>query len=73
MIARASDGVGRVLAEAELRGPDPYELTADLLAWAAAMGSIGRIKGTGALGPLDAFTLVDLQDACARMGLISVT
>jgi len=73
VIARASDGVGRVLAEAELRGPDPYELTADLLAWAAAMGSTGRINGTGALGPLDAFELVDLKDACARMGLISVT
>lgn len=73
VVARASDGVGRVLAEAELRGPDPYELTADLLAWAAAMAAVGRINGTGALGPLDAFTLNELQDACARMGLTSVT
>jgi short subunit dehydrogenase-like uncharacterized protein len=73
VVARASDGVGRVLADVELRGPDPYELTAELLAWAAAMSSVGRIHGTGALGPLDAFTLIDLKDACARMGLTSIT
>lgn len=73
VLARASDGVGRELASSELHGPDPYDLTAELLAWSAAMAADGRINGAGALGPLDAFTPDELLDACACMGLVSTT
>ncbi|MHB1166416.1 MAG: saccharopine dehydrogenase NADP-binding domain-containing protein [Candidatus Nanopelagicales bacterium] len=68
--ARALDGVGRVLGEALVEGPSPYDLTADLLAWAAAMLATGREQGTGALGPADAFGLPALVDGCAAMGLV---
>jgi short subunit dehydrogenase-like uncharacterized protein len=68
-VARCLDGVGRPLSRARVEGPSPYDLTADLLAWAAAMLLTGRHLGVGALGPVDAFGLDALVAGCADMGL----
>lgn len=68
-VARTLDGVGRQLTRVQVRGPSPYDLTADLLAWAAAMLVTGRATGPGALGPADAFGLDELERGCADLGL----
>ncbi len=72
VVARASDGVGRVLSEVRVEGPSPYDLTGELLAWGAAMLLTGRALGTGVQGPVDAFGLAALQQGCADMGLARV-
>lgn len=68
-IARAFDGIGTQLGQVEVHGPNGYDLTAELLAWAAAMAATGRLQGTGALGPAQAFGLDALIEGCAEMGL----
>jgi hypothetical protein len=68
-VARVLDGVGRELSRVQVEGPSPYDLTAELLAWAAAMLVTGRAQGIGALGPADAFGLPALVAGCADMGL----
>ncbi|MGI9196952.1 MAG: saccharopine dehydrogenase family protein [Candidatus Nanopelagicales bacterium] len=70
--ADASDAVGRPLASVRLEGPSPYDLTADLLAWGAAMAAT-RTVAPGAHGPVDAFGLEHLERGCADMGLVAVT
>ena len=70
-VARTKDGVGRVLSSVRIEGPTPYELTADLLAWAAAM-LLTHPADAGALGPVDAFGLEGLERGCADIGLRQV-
>jgi short subunit dehydrogenase-like uncharacterized protein len=69
VLARTTDAVGRELSRVRVEGPSPYDLTADLLAWTAAMLATGQARGTGALGPVDAFGLEALVTGCADMGL----
>ena len=80
-VAEAFDGIGRKVASAVVEGPSPYELTAELLAWAAAQAVAGNLAGAGALGPADAFGSSDdpiatraqhLIDGCAALGLVRV-
>ncbi len=68
--AIVTDAVGRDLAAYGLRGPDPTSLTADLLAWAAAMFATGREQATGALDPISAFGPRALHAACPAIGLV---
>lgn len=68
-VAVAYDGVGRLLDQVTVEGPNPYELTAETLAWGAAMLQAGRTTEVGALGPTDAFGLAAFVDGCSRMGL----
>lgn len=70
--ADASDAVGRALDSVQLVGPSPYDLTADLLAWGAAMAATHDIA-PGAHGPVEAFGLGALERGCADMGLVAVT
>lgn len=70
VVARTRDGVGRELSRAVVTGPSPYDLTAELLAWGAALLLSGRTSRTGALGPIDAFGIAEVVDGCARMGLV---
>lgn len=70
--ADATDAVGRPLGSVRLDGPSPYDLTADLLAWGAAMAATHEVA-PGAHGPVDAFGLDALERGCADMGLIAVT
>ena len=55
-----------------VEGPSPYDLTADLLAWGAAMLLTRQESGPGTLGPADAFGLDALIDGCAALGLARV-
>ncbi len=68
-IAQVVDGVGRELSRVRVDGPSPYDLTAELLAWGAAMLHTRRESGAGVLGPADAFGLDALVDGCAALGL----
>ena len=68
-VARTLDGVGRELSSVRVEGPSPYDLTAELLAWAAAMLLTRQEKAVGALGPADAFGLDALVAGCSDIGL----
>jgi short subunit dehydrogenase-like uncharacterized protein len=70
IVALAGDAEGRELAQVRLRGPDPYTLTARLLAWGARRAAGHGLAGTGALGPVDAFGLEALQAGAAEAGLL---
>ena len=61
-----------MLGSVRVEGPSPYDLTAELLAWGAAMLLTGQAQGTGALGPVDAFGLTALVRGCADLGLARV-
>ncbi|GAA0379694.1 saccharopine dehydrogenase NADP-binding domain-containing protein [Microbispora corallina] len=69
IVAEAYDGRGRLLAAVELDGGDPYDFTAEILAWAAVTALEDGVRGTGALGPVDAFGLDALTQGCAEAGL----
>jgi short subunit dehydrogenase-like uncharacterized protein len=69
VVAIAADDQGREVARVQLQGPDPYTLTARLLAWGATHAAGGALKGTGALGPVEAFGLAALQAGAATAGL----
>ena len=73
VVAVAGDERGRDLARVQLRGPDPYTLTARLLAWGATRAAAGGLQGTGALGPVDAFGLDALQAGATAAGLERIT
>jgi short subunit dehydrogenase-like uncharacterized protein len=66
--AEAFDAGGAQLARVELSGPEPYALTADLIAWAARR----EVQSTGALGPVQAFGLAALEEGCREAGLTRV-
>ena len=67
--AIAYDARGHPLAEVHLSGADGYAFTAEFLAWAARAAAGGRVTGTGALGPLEAFGLDALERGCKLAGL----
>lgn len=67
--ARTMDGVGRALSSARVEGPNGYDLTAELLAWGAAMLLMRNESAVGALGPVDAFGFEALEAGCADIGL----
>jgi short subunit dehydrogenase-like uncharacterized protein len=69
----ARDAAGRTVGEAHVAGPNPYELTAELLAWGAEQAAGGALRGAGALGPADAFGLEALEAGCAALGLRRVS
>jgi hypothetical protein len=71
-VARAFDETGTLVAETRVDGPTPYELTADLLAWAAARLAAQVPAATGALGPVDSFGLDALVEGCEAVGLAQV-
>lgn len=69
VVARAKAAGGEVLETVTLTGPDPYDYTADMLAWGALTAAAGGLRGTGALGPVGAFGLDALTTGCAQAGL----
>jgi short subunit dehydrogenase-like uncharacterized protein len=73
VVAEARDGSGRLLGEVRLEGANPYELSADMLAWGAEEAAAGRLRGAGALGPVEAFGLAELEAAVAAAGMRRVT
>ncbi len=68
-IAEALDSAGETLSQVTLDGPSPYELTAELLAWAAVRASRQDPARPGVLGPVEAFGLAELETGAASIGL----
>ncbi len=69
VIGVAYDAAGTALAEVSLVVGDPYQFTADLLAWGAQQAAEHGVSGPGALGPVAAFGLDALEAAAAQAGL----
>lgn len=71
-LARVLDQGGANVAEVRLDGPDPYELTAAVLAWAAARAAAGGLQRSGAVGPAEAFELDELRAGAEHAGMTVV-
>jgi short subunit dehydrogenase-like uncharacterized protein len=70
-IAVASDSTGKQLASVRVEGPNAYDLTGDLMAWAAVELAHGRVSARGALGPVEAFGIDRLIEGCRSAGLVA--
>jgi short subunit dehydrogenase-like uncharacterized protein len=68
VVAQAYDSAGEPVSEVQLSGPEPYGLTASLMAWAAQQ----PVEATGAIGPVEAYGLQALEAGCATAGLTRV-
>jgi short subunit dehydrogenase-like uncharacterized protein len=66
-IAYGSDG--EPLASARVAGVDGYSFTGAILAWGAVTALEGGLHGRGALGPVAAFGLEELERGCAEVGI----
>lgn len=69
VVATAKSATGAELAQVVLLGPSPYPYTAEILAWGAEKLSTGVAKDVGALGPVEAFGVDELESGCAAIGL----
>jgi short subunit dehydrogenase-like uncharacterized protein len=69
IVSEAYDADGRILSRAELQGVNGYVFTFKFLAWAADMTARGKVKKTGAIGPIEAFGLDELIKGCGEAGL----
>jgi short subunit dehydrogenase-like uncharacterized protein len=57
------------IASVEVQGVNGYEFTARILAWGAARAAADGLRGSGALGPAEAFGLDELETGCAEAGI----
>jgi short subunit dehydrogenase-like uncharacterized protein len=69
IVAVASGADGTPLAEVRLDGVNGYDFTAGMLAWAAVRAADGAVAGVGALGPVEAYGLEQLEAGCADAGI----
>lgn len=70
VIAVARDDSGQPLATTALTGPDPYEMTASLLAWGAVHAAApDAVLKPGVHGPVATFGLKTLRLGAAEAGL----
>ena len=69
IVAIASDAAGTPLATVRLEGDNPYDFTGAVLAWGADAAAGGGLRGTGALGPVDAFGLDALEAGVGAAGI----
>ncbi|HEY4624546.1 MAG TPA: NAD(P)H-binding protein [Blastococcus sp.] len=68
-VAEVRDRDGALVSRVQLDGPEAYGLTAGLLAWGATRAAESGVRGTGALGPVQAFGLAELTAGAAEAGL----
>lgn len=71
IIAVARDAAGEAIDAVHVDGPNPYDLSGLLSAWAAERILEHGLDASGALGPVDAFGLEALRAGCAEVGLIA--
>jgi hypothetical protein len=71
IVAISYDADGRKLTEVHETGINGYEFTARILAWGASRTIAGGMHGVGALGPVEAFGLEQLEAGCAEAGIAS--
>jgi len=69
IVAVASDAAGTPLVTVRLEGENPYDFTGAMLAWGAISVAGGGLRGSGALGPVDAFGLDELETGVADAGI----
>ncbi len=69
IVAETYDAYGTLLTRVEMKGPNGYTFTGDVLAWGAQQALDHGLAGTGALGPVEAFGLRALEAGCAELGL----
>jgi hypothetical protein len=69
VIAQARSASGEVLQRVQLNGPNGYDFTFQILAWGAIAAAEGGLRGTGALGPVQAFGLAEIVQGAASAGL----
>jgi short subunit dehydrogenase-like uncharacterized protein len=69
VVAEAFDARGTQLSAVRLKGVNPYDFTAAILAWGAETAANGELQGAGALGPVDGFGLEALVRGCAEAGI----
>lgn len=72
VLAVALDGRGGELATVRLEGGNDYDLTARVMAYTAGRLAAGDVQGAGALGPVDALGLDELEGAWREAGLSRV-
>jgi short subunit dehydrogenase-like uncharacterized protein len=72
VVAEVRDAAGHRVSRVQLAGPDPYAMTADLLAEGALRAAAGEVRGAGALGPVQGLGLAELTSAAATAGLTRV-
>jgi short subunit dehydrogenase-like uncharacterized protein len=70
VIAHARPGRDDGPVTVRLAGPNPYDLTAELLAWGAGVAARGGVARAGAAGPVDGFGLAALRQGCEAAGLV---
>lgn len=71
IVAVAGSGAGP-LAEVHLEGPSIYNLTGELIAWAAQQLTTGVPLTTGVVGPIETFGFDTLLRGCGEIGLTAV-
>jgi len=69
VVAETFDEKGRLLARADVVGIDGYSFTAKMIAWAAHRAATQGFRATGAVGPIEAFDMDGLIEACEACGL----
>jgi hypothetical protein len=72
VVGVAYDAAGTQLSEVHIAGINGYDFTGRILAWGAAVAAADGLRGTGALGPVEAFGLDELEAGCAEAGLARV-
>jgi short subunit dehydrogenase-like uncharacterized protein len=72
IVAIAYDAAGAPLAEARLVGDNVYSFTGAVLAWGAIHAAEHGFQSTGAMGPVEAFGLDELERGAADAGLTRV-
>jgi short subunit dehydrogenase-like uncharacterized protein len=69
VLATAYTADGRELAEVRLEGVNSYTFGFAMLAWAAIAAAAGNVNGPGALGPVAAFGLHELEAGVRAAGI----
>jgi short subunit dehydrogenase-like uncharacterized protein len=72
IVAEARSTSGALIHRVVMDGPNGYDFTARILAWASVEASRGAVAQTGALGPVAAFGLEPLRAAAEDAGLTQV-
>jgi hypothetical protein len=70
VVAEAFDAAGALLTCTRLRAPEPYAVTADLLAWGAGRAAEHGVAGIGALDAVAAFGLDEVVKGAAEAGIV---
>jgi short subunit dehydrogenase-like uncharacterized protein len=69
IVAECFDEKDMPVVRAELTGANGYTFTAEMLAWLADSIAKGKLKETGAVGPVEAFGMDELIEGCCQAGL----